>query len=183
MRYSAAIPARNVARPSPTNALSLSSLLGGVRAQAARANARPDRASGDGHAAHLQVGQEPPVDPVLGVTDVMSVQRLFAANRAMLGHDAPFVGDLTQKDEKPATSSARPNCTMGYSWPRRHTRRSANRGNGVAWRSFHQQWPPSPDTPRWAATASRAWQHEDCVTESPSCFAARVLIGAWRSSR
>src|ERR1700680_1324716 len=135
MKYSAAIPARKVTRPSPTNAPSLSALLGGVRAQAARAHARPDRASSNGHAAHLQVGQKTPVDPVLGVTDVMSVQRLFAANRAMLGHDAPFVGDLTQNHKKPVTSSARTNCTMGYSWPRRHTRRSASRGNGVAWRS------------------------------------------------
>src|ERR1700680_5219265 len=101
MKYSAAIPTMKVARPSPTNALSLSALLGGVRAQAACTYPRPDRASGHGYASHLQVGQEPPVDPVLGVTDVVSVQRLFAANRAMLGHDAPFVGDLTQNDEKP----------------------------------------------------------------------------------
>ena len=93
MKYSAAIPRMKVARPSPTNALSLSALLGGVCAQAACAYASPDRAPGYSHAAHLEVGQEPPVDPVLRVTDVMPVQRLFAANRAMLGHDAPFEGD------------------------------------------------------------------------------------------
>src|SRR4029077_21061664 len=50
---------------------------------------RPKRAAGHCHPTHLQVRHEPPVDPVLGVTDVVSVLRLFAANRATLGHEAP----------------------------------------------------------------------------------------------
>src|SRR6266566_4100235 len=63
--------------------------LDGVGPQAAGADARPKGLSRDGHAAHLEVGQEPPVDPVLGVADVMSVLRRLAANRALLGHGAP----------------------------------------------------------------------------------------------
>lgn len=64
-------------------------VLSRVGAEAAGANPRSNRTAGHGHTAHLQVGHEPPVDPVLGVTDVVSVLRLFAANRASLGHEPP----------------------------------------------------------------------------------------------
>jgi hypothetical protein len=63
--------------------------LGGVSAQAPRAYAGPHGAAGDHHAPHLQVGLEPPVDTVLRVTDMVSVLRFLAADRASLGHEAP----------------------------------------------------------------------------------------------
>src|SRR6266852_7768818 len=70
-----------------------------VRAQAASAHPRAERAPGHRHTAHLQVGLKPPVDPVLGVTDVVSVLRLLAANRASLGHESPSEGELIDKNE------------------------------------------------------------------------------------
>src|SRR6266851_4650835 len=70
-----------------------------VRAQAASADPRSERAPGHRHTAHLQVGLKPPVDPVLGVTDVVSVLRLLAANRASLGHESPSEGELIDNNE------------------------------------------------------------------------------------
>ena len=91
----------NETRPRPKNALSLSApLRRRVGAEAARADASSDRTSGHGHTAHLEVGQEPPVDPVLGVTDVMSVLRLFAAYRATLGHEPPSDWNLTDQESR-----------------------------------------------------------------------------------
>src|SRR5438445_12254555 len=72
----------------------------GVGAQAASADAGSERASRHRHAAHLQVGLKPPVDPVLGVTDVVSVVRLLAAKRATLGHESPSDGELVDKEER-----------------------------------------------------------------------------------
>src|SRR5450759_3711123 len=69
--------------------LSLSALLRGVGAEAARANTRSNLAPAHRHPPHLQVGHEPAVDAILRVTDVVSVLRLFAAYRATLGHEAP----------------------------------------------------------------------------------------------
>src|SRR6202011_3313267 len=69
----------------------------GVRAQAASADARAEHAHGHGHTAHLQVGLEPPVNPVLGVRDVMSVLRLLAANRTAFGHESPSEGEIDRK--------------------------------------------------------------------------------------
>src|SRR5258707_13973781 len=79
-----------------------------VCAQAASAHPRPERASGHRHTAHLQVGLKSPVDPVLGVTDVVSVLRLLAANRASLGHESPSEGELIDNNEaRPAGSHRR----------------------------------------------------------------------------
>src|SRR6266850_4911479 len=89
--------ARNTTRPRPRNVLSLSGLLRRVGAKAARAHPRSNRPAGHGYTAHLQIGHEPPVDPVLGVTDVVSVLRLLAANRATLGHEAPSDWELGLK--------------------------------------------------------------------------------------
>src|SRR4029077_9897944 len=75
---------------------------GGVGAQAAGANAGANRPTGHGHTAHLQVGLKSPVDPVLGVTDVVSVLRLFAANRASFGHESPSAGELVDKEDAKA---------------------------------------------------------------------------------
>src|SRR5213594_2436676 len=78
--YWTAAAARKPTRPS------------GVRAQAARADLGPHSPPGNGHATHLEVGFKPPVDPVLGVTHVVSVLRLLAADRAAFGHENPSGG-------------------------------------------------------------------------------------------
>src|SRR5258707_11016198 len=88
-----ATAARKATSPRTRQGLSLRrARLSGVCAQAARADPGSHGPPGDGHAAHLEVGFEPPVDPVLGVTHVVSVLRLFAADRAAFGHEKPSGG-------------------------------------------------------------------------------------------
>src|SRR5471030_3049450 len=102
--YWTANAARNATRPRPRYALSLSALLRRVGAEAARANARPNLSPTHRHPPHLQVRHEPAVDAVLRVTDVVSVLRLFAANCATLGHEAPSDWDLRLNGVKGAGS-------------------------------------------------------------------------------
>ena len=76
-----------------------SSELAGVAAQAAGADACAHLAPSNCHPAHLQVGQETPVDAVFRVAYVVSVLRRLPADLAMSGHDLPSC----------------PNCTIGGS--------------------------------------------------------------------
>src|SRR5207253_8966054 len=71
--------------------------LGGVRPEAAGADAGTDCLAAHCDTAHLEVGHEPPVDPVLGVADVMSVLRRLAANLTTFGHGLPFAWGLGRR--------------------------------------------------------------------------------------
>src|ERR1700730_18256147 len=65
-------------------------LLGGMRAQAPGADARLHQAALDHDPPVLQIWQEAPIRAPFRVTDVVSVLRALAADRAFPGHELSF---------------------------------------------------------------------------------------------
>src|SRR5438067_3717966 len=94
-------PPKAITIPNPRLPIPNRGLLDRISPQATGADACAEGLAGHRHAADLEVGQKPPVDPVLGVADVMSVLRRLAADRALFGHELPsgWSGNLA-----PATS-------------------------------------------------------------------------------
>src|SRR4029077_18641478 len=123
--------------------------LNRIGPQAARADPRAKRLAVHRHATHLQVGQKPPVDPVLRVADVMSELRRFTADCALPGHGAPsgWSSKEARNDDPEARARTRI-VPWVFEWPPRPPPRSSSLGSGGASKSSLPRSPPSPGTPR-----------------------------------